>query len=82
MLARLAGVVTCSLSLATMLLLPGLSLVVHFGVFKLLAGTWRLAGVDCRPLILSPLAPLYQVIQPSRRNSLFGLDLGRFVCIH
>jgi hypothetical protein len=37
------------------LLLPGLSLVLHFGVFNLLAGAWRLAGVDCRPLFLAPL---------------------------
>lgn len=42
--------------LATMLLLPGLSLMLHFGVFNVLAGLWRLAGVDARPLFRAPLA--------------------------
>ncbi len=42
--------------LATILLLPGLSLIVHFGIFSLLAGAWRWAGVDCRPLFRAPLA--------------------------
>jgi alginate O-acetyltransferase complex protein AlgI len=41
--------------LATVVLLPGLSLVLHFGVFNLLAGAWRLAGVDVRPLFRTPL---------------------------
>ena len=41
--------------LATALLLPGLSLIVHFGVFDVLAGAWRRAGVDCTPLFRSPL---------------------------
>jgi alginate O-acetyltransferase complex protein AlgI len=54
-LARLAWVGTGSRLLATVLLLLGLSLVVHFGIFNLLAGAWRLAGVDCRPLFLAPL---------------------------
>jgi alginate O-acetyltransferase complex protein AlgI len=40
----------------TALLLPGLSLILHFGVFNLLAGAWRLAGVDCRALFRAPLA--------------------------
>jgi alginate O-acetyltransferase complex protein AlgI len=40
---------------STALLLPGLSLVVHFGAFNILAGAWRLAGVDCRPLFRAPL---------------------------
>ena len=53
--ARLAWVVTGSRWLATTLLLPGLSLMLHFGIFNLLAGTWRLVGVDCRPLFLAPL---------------------------
>ena len=42
--------------LATVLLLLGLSLVLHFGIFSVLAGIWRLAGVDARPLFRSPLA--------------------------
>ncbi len=42
--------------LATMVLLPGLSLVLHFGLFNLLAGAWRLAGVDVRPLFRAPSA--------------------------
>ena len=54
-LARLAWVGTGSRMLATGLLMPGLSLVVHFGVFNVLAGAWRRAGVDCRPLFAPPL---------------------------
>jgi len=41
---------------ATVLLLPGLSLILHFGIFNVLAGLWRLAGVDARPLFRAPLA--------------------------
>ncbi len=54
-LARLAWVGTGSHLLATAALLPGLSLAVHFGLFNLLAGAWRRAGVDCRPLFVAPL---------------------------
>ena len=53
--ARLVWVRTGSLPLATVLLLPGLSLVLHFGIFNLVAGAWRLAGVDCGPLFKAPL---------------------------
>ena len=53
-LARLAWVGTGSRPLATALLLPGLSLMLHFGAFDILAGAWRLAGVDCRPLFVAP----------------------------
>jgi alginate O-acetyltransferase complex protein AlgI len=42
--------------LATVLLLPGLSLMLHFGIFNVLAGLWRLAGIDARPLFRAPLA--------------------------
>ena len=42
--------------LATVLLLPGLSLMLHFGSFNVAAGLWRLAGVDARPLFRAPLA--------------------------
>lgn len=42
--------------LATLLLLPGISLTLHFGIFNVLAGLWRLAGVDARSLFRAPLA--------------------------
>jgi len=42
--------------LATILLLPGLSLILHFGIFNIVAGLWRWAGVDARPLFRAPLA--------------------------
>jgi alginate O-acetyltransferase complex protein AlgI len=42
--------------LATALLLAGLSLMLHFGAFNVLAGLWRLAGVEARPLFRAPLA--------------------------
>ena len=54
-MARLTWVETNSRLLATALLLPGLSLIVHFGVFDVLCGAWRWAGVDCKPLFRSPL---------------------------
>jgi D-alanyl-lipoteichoic acid acyltransferase DltB (MBOAT superfamily) len=38
-----------------MFLLPGLSLVVHFGLFELLAGLWRFLGADCHQLFRAPL---------------------------
>jgi alginate O-acetyltransferase complex protein AlgI len=41
--------------LATLFLLPGLCFVLHLGIFNLLAGAWRLGGIDCRPLFRSPL---------------------------
>jgi hypothetical protein len=41
--------------LATVVLLPGLSLILHFGIFNVLGGIWRLAGVDVRPLFRAPL---------------------------
>lgn len=40
---------------ATVILLPGLSLMLHFGAFNMLAGLWRYRGVDCRPLFRAPL---------------------------
>lgn len=42
--------------IATTLLLPGLSLILHFGIFNVVAGFWRMAGVDARPLFRAPLA--------------------------
>lgn len=41
--------------LATFFLLPALSLIMHFGLFSLLAGGWRLAGGDCHALFRDPL---------------------------
>jgi hypothetical protein len=54
-LARLAWVLTSSRLLATPPLLVGLSLIVHFGVFDVLAAAWRWQGVDCQRLFRSPL---------------------------
>lgn len=53
--ARVVWTATASRFLATALLLPGLSLILHFGIFNLGAGAWRLAGVDCEPLFRAPL---------------------------
>ena len=53
--ARLAWTTTHSRLLATLLLLPGLSLVVHFGMCSLLAGAWRARGVPCETLFRAPL---------------------------
>ena len=41
--------------LATAFLLPGISLIAHFGVFNIVAGIWRLLGARCRPLFRAPL---------------------------
>lgn len=49
-------ITTHSHMLAAALALPGLSLVLHFGLFNLLAGAWRLAGVDAHSLFDRPLA--------------------------
>ncbi len=54
-LARQAWVLTSSRLLATPPLLVGLSLIVHFGVFDILAAAWRWQGVDCQRLFRSPL---------------------------
>lgn len=54
-LARQVFLFTGSPWLATAPLLVGLSLLLHFGLFKLAAGFWRMAGVDCRPLFRAPL---------------------------
>ena len=43
-------------ALATVLLMVGVSRTVHFGVFNVVAGLWRLLGVDARPLFRAPLA--------------------------
>ena len=54
-LARLAWTRSHSLLLVSILLLPGLSLLLHFGFCNLLAGAWRLAGVPCGALFRAPL---------------------------
>jgi hypothetical protein len=41
--------------LATAVVLPALSLLVHFGVFDLLTAAWRRQGVDLRPPFREPL---------------------------
>jgi hypothetical protein len=55
LLARVAWLSLHSRLLATALLLPGLSLLVHFGLCSLLAGAWRLRGVACEALFRAPL---------------------------
>jgi len=42
--------------LATLCLLAGLSMMLHFGLLNLLAAWWRRWGFDCRPLMRTPLA--------------------------
>ena len=54
-LARRIWEQTGSLVAASCALLPGLSLLVHFGVFNVAAGLWRRWGVDAEPLFRAPL---------------------------
>jgi alginate O-acetyltransferase complex protein AlgI len=54
-LARAVWVGSRSLLLATVPLLTGLSLILHFGLFGLTVGLWRLLGVPCEPLFRAPL---------------------------
>ena len=54
-LARLAWTTSQSTLLATFLLLPGLSLMLHFGACNLLAGLWRFRGVACDAVFRAPL---------------------------
>ena len=53
--ARLAWTTTESRLLATLLVLPGLSLAVHFGLCNLLAALWRSLGVACDALFRAPV---------------------------
>jgi alginate O-acetyltransferase complex protein AlgI len=55
LLAKAAWATTGSRLLATLLLLPGLSLLVHFGLCNVLAGLWRRHGVACYALFRAPL---------------------------
>jgi alginate O-acetyltransferase complex protein AlgI len=41
--------------LASLFLLPGLSLMLHFGLCNILAGAWRFRGVPCEALFRAPL---------------------------
>lgn len=52
---RAAWVWTGSPAAATVPLLAGLSLVLHFGVFNVVAGGWRCLGADATPLFKAPL---------------------------
>jgi len=54
LLAMLTWRLTASAWLSTILLLPALSFLLHFGVFGLLAGLWRMAGADVGPLFRAP----------------------------
>ncbi|QEG23533.1 wax synthase family protein [Mariniblastus fucicola] len=40
---------------ATAFLMPGLSLLMHFGLFNLLVGFWRRFSINCTPLFRAPL---------------------------
>ena len=53
--ARLAWVATRSRFAATAVALPGLSFILHFGIFNVVAGAWRHAGVDTGTLFRAPL---------------------------
>jgi len=54
-LGRLAWTATGSRVAAAALILPGISLVLHFGLFNLAAGGWRVAGVPADALFKAPL---------------------------
>ena len=55
LLARQIARSTESRELATLLLLPGLSLILHFGILGMLAGGWRALGADVGELFRAPL---------------------------
>ncbi len=54
--AHLVAPTTHGRVLATVLGLPALSLLLHFGVFDVCAAAWRALGADCRELFRAPLA--------------------------
>lgn len=53
--AWIVWIFTRSRVIATALILPGLRLMLHFGLFNLLAGGWRYLGVDAVSLFKAPL---------------------------
>ncbi len=55
-MAHLAHAATGSLILTTALALPGISLVLHFGIFNLACAFWRALGVPVYTLFPAPLA--------------------------
>src|SRR5439155_27128586 len=55
MLARISWTSGRSRLVASVLLLAGLSFLLHFGLCNLLAGAWRLRGVACDALFRAPL---------------------------
>ena len=40
---------------AIVFVFPGLLFILHFGIFNLIAGAWRLAGINAKPLFRAPL---------------------------
>ena len=54
LLARFTWLRTQSALLSTVLLLPALSFLLHFGAFGIIAGLWRRAGADVGPLFRAP----------------------------
>lgn len=54
--ARWTWLETSNRWLATVPLLVGLSLILHYGLFNIVTGGWRYAGVDVRALFRNPLA--------------------------
>jgi len=54
-LGRWSWDMTQSKVLATVFILPGLSLILHFGLFNICAGFWRLLGADTYTLFPAPL---------------------------
>jgi len=79
--ARALGPVPAEFSLpgflATGLLLVGLSLLLHFGFFNVLAGVWRLAGVPCEPQFDAPLRSCSLAEFWGRRWNIAFSDMAR-----
>src|SRR4029453_752778 len=56
LLGRFVWRATASMLCSAGLILPGLSLILHFGIFNLVTAAWRVAGVSVEPLLPVPLA--------------------------